>query len=225
MSRRDSRSVSGMARTPAPARSAAGMGRSARSIQFRRLLETHIPRRSSTPHGFSEGNRTAPSRRGCVHLMEQVLMRVQSHPGTRIVVAACSVLLLASVSAFAQSAQSAQPAPPAQAPVPSAQPAAPGTLAPTGPVRPLSVDEAVKLALEQNLGIQVERLNPELQEIAIQQARTAWRPGLTAGMSAQSQDAPPSSFLSGASDKISSTSTGGNVGVVQLLPWGTSYSV
>ena len=152
-------------------------------------------------------------------------MRVQSHPGTRIVVAACSVLLLASLSAFAQSAQSPQSAQPAQAPVPSAQPAAPGTLAPTGPVRPLSVDEAVKLALEQNLGIQVERLNPELQEIAIQQARTAWRPGLTAGMSAQSQDAPPSSFLSGASDKISSTSTGGNVGVVQLLPWGTSYSV
>jgi outer membrane protein len=148
--------------------------------------------------------------------MEQVLMRVQSHPGARVVVAACSVLVLASVSAFAQPAQS----PPSQ--VPATQPAAPAA---TGPVHPLSVDEAVKLALEQNLGIQVERLNPQLQDIAIEQARTAWRPGLTAGLSAQSQDAPPSSFLSGASDKITSTNTGGNFGVTQLLPWGTSYAV
>jgi outer membrane protein TolC len=163
--------------------------------------------------------------------MEQVLMRVQSHPGTRVIVAACSVLLVASTSVFAQPAQSpAAQSPTAQPPaeqlpaaqLPSAQPAAPAA---TGPVRPLSVDEAVKLALEQNLGVQVQRLNPELQDLLIAQARTAWRPGLTAGMSAQSQDSPPNSFLSGASDKISSTSTGGNVGVSQLLPWGTSYSI
>jgi outer membrane protein TolC len=106
--------------------------------------------------------------------------------------------------------------------VPSAQPAAP---APTGLVRPLSVDEAVTLALEQNLGVQVERINPQLQDLAIEQARTAWRPGLSAGLSAQSQDSPPTSFLSGASDKISSTSSGGNFGVTQLLPWGTTYAV
>ncbi len=157
-------------------------------------------------------------------------MRVQSLPGARLA-AACSVLLLASASAFAQPAQS----PPAQSPpgqsppgqsppaqLPSAQPAAPAA---TGPVRPLSVNEAVALALEQNLGVQVERLNPQLQDLAIEQARTAWRPGFNAGVSAQSQDSPPSSFLSGASDKITSTSTGGNVGVSQLLPWGTSYAV
>jgi outer membrane protein len=159
--------------------------------------------------------------------MEQVLMRVQSLPGTRVVVAACSVLLLASASASGQTAQSTPPlpSPPAQSPatqVPPAQPAAPVA---TGPVRPLSVDEAVQLALEQNLGVQVERLNPQLQEIAIEQARTAWRPGFTAGLSATSQDSPPSSFLSGASDKISSTTTGGNFGISQLLPWGTTYAV
>jgi outer membrane protein len=157
--------------------------------------------------------------------MEQVLMRVQSRPGARLA-AACSVLLFASASAFAQPAQSSPgQSPPGQTPpaqLPSAQPAAPAA---TGPVRPLSVNEAVTLALEQNLGVQVERLNPQLQELAIEQARTAWRPGLTAGVSAQSQDSPPTSFLSGASDKISSTSTGGNFGVSQLLPWGTSYAV
>jgi outer membrane protein len=158
-------------------------------------------------------------------------MRVQSRPGTRVVVAACSVLLLTSAFALAQPAQPSPVAPPAAPPaqstpaqVPSAQPPA-GAQAPSGPVRPLSVDEAVKLALEQNLEVQVERLNPQLQDLAVAAARTAWRPGFTAGMSAQSQDAPPSSFLSGASDKISSTSTGGNFGIEQLLPWGTSYAV
>ncbi len=156
-------------------------------------------------------------------------MRVQFLPGARAVVAACSVLLLASASASGQSTQEpaapAQPQTPPQTPpsVTAAQPTAPP--APTGPVRPLSVDEAVTLALEQNLGVQVERINPELQDLAIAQARTAWRPTLAAGMSAQSQDAPPSSFLSGASDKISSTSTGGNLAIGQLLPWGTSYRV
>ena len=147
-------------------------------------------------------------------------MRVQSRPGARLVLA-CSVLLLAFAPAFAQPAQS----PPGQAPpaqLPAAQLAAPAV---TGPARPLSVDEAVTLALEQNLGVQVERLNPQLQDLAIEQARTAWRPGLTAGLSAQSQDSPPTSFLSGASDKITSTSSGGNFGIAQLLPWGTSYAV
>jgi outer membrane protein len=147
-------------------------------------------------------------------------MRVQSRPGARLVLA-CSVLLLAFAPAFAQPAQS----PPGQAPpaqLPAAQLAAPAV---TGPARPLSVDEAVTLALEQNLGVQVERLNPQLQDLAIEQARTAWRPGFTAGLSAQSQDSPPTSFLSGASDKITSTSSGGNFGIAQLLPWGTSYAV
>ena len=143
-------------------------------------------------------------------------MRVQSCPGTRVAGAACSVLLLASVSAAGQATQ----APPA---VTAAQPTAPPV--PTGPVRPLSIDEAVRLALEQNLGVQVERINPQLQDLSIEQARTAWRPSLSAGVTAQSQDSPPNSFLSGASDKISSPSTGGNFAIGQLLPWGTSYSV
>ena len=131
-------------------------------------------------------------------------MRLQSRPGARIVTA-CSLLLLTSASAFAQPAQPSPVAPPAQV---SVQPAAPAA---TGPVRPLSVDEAVTLALEQNLGVQVQRINPQLQDLAIEQACTAWRPEFTAGLSAQSQDSPPSSFLSGANDKVSSTSTGGNL--------------
>ena len=151
-------------------------------------------------------------------------MRVQSCPGTRVAGAACSVLRVAPVAAPGHATHPPPAAPPAAPPaVTAAQPTAPPV--PTGPVRPLSIDEAVRLALEQNLGVQVERINPQLQDLSIEQARTAWRPSLSAGVTAQSQDSPPNSFLSGASDKISSTSTGGNFAIGQLLPWGTSYSV
>ena len=47
---------------------------------------------------------------------------------------------------------------------------------PTGVVRRLSVDDAVKLALEQNLGIQIDRLTPQIQDVAVAQARTGWIP-------------------------------------------------
>jgi outer membrane protein len=159
--------------------------------------------------------------------MEQVLMRVQFRPGARVAAAALSMLLTAASVSGQPAQQTPQPPlPPAPAPTTTAPPqqqAAPPAAA--GPVRQLTVDDAVRLALEQNLGVQVERLNPQLQDYSIAQAYTAWRPGLTAGLSAQSQDSPPSSFLSGASDKITSTNSGGNVGVTQLLPWGTSYAV
>ena len=154
-------------------------------------------------------------------------MRVQFRPGARVTAAALSMLLTAASVSGQPAQQTPQPSlPPAPAPtttVPPQQPAAPPAAA--GPVRQLTVDDAVRLALEQNLGVQVERINPQLQDYSIAQAYTAWRPGLTAGLSAQSQDSPPSSFLSGASDKITSTNSGGNVGVTQLLPWGTSYAV
>ena len=39
-------------------------------------------------------------------------------------------------------------------------------------MRRLSVDDAVQLALEQNLGIQVERFNPQIQDMRIAQTRS-----------------------------------------------------
>ena len=49
--------------------------------------------------------------------------------------------------------------------------------------RSLSVDEAVRLALEQNLGIQIERLNPQIQDIAVAQARSFWAPTVSSTLS------------------------------------------
>ena len=91
-------------------------------------------------------------------------MHLLPRPGARaLLAAACS--WAPQPSAFAQQ-QQAPPQPPPQTP-----PAAPATAATqqaiesTGPARPLSIEEAVQLALQQNLGIQIERLNPELQDL------------------------------------------------------------
>ncbi|HEX2310674.1 MAG TPA: hypothetical protein VHH91_08150, partial [Vicinamibacterales bacterium] len=86
-------------------------------------------------------------------------MRVQFRPGARVAAAALSMLLTAA-SVFGQPAQQTPqpPLPPAPAPTTTAPPqqqAAPPAAA--GPVRQLTVDDAVRLALEQNLGVQVER--------------------------------------------------------------------
>jgi outer membrane protein len=134
-------------------------------------------------------------------------MPVKSSRRSRLASAALLVLLVP-VGAAAQTGQAA--------------PAAPTF---TGPVRQLSIDEAVKLALEQNLNVQIERLNPQLQDLAIAQARTSWTPAFSAGFVGRRADSPPSSFLSGAADKITDTNQGGTLGIQQLLPWGTFYTV
>ncbi|MCX6551969.1 MAG: TolC family protein [Acidobacteria bacterium] len=97
--------------------------------------------------------------------------------------------------------------------------------APPGPVRQLSMEDAIKLALENNLSLQVERINPQLQDQSIEQAKTAWTPNLTAGMSSSSRTSPISGFFSGATDKLIRDSFSSNVGANQLLPWGANYNV
>ena len=48
-----------------------------------------------------------------------------------------------------------------------------------GPVRRLSVDEAVRLALEQNLSLQVQRIDPQVQDQGIVQAQASFAPRLS----------------------------------------------
>src|SRR5258705_4598868 len=48
-----------------------------------------------------------------------------------------------------------------------------------GPTLALTLDDAVNLALERNLDIAVQRLNPELQDIAMARALAFYNPSLT----------------------------------------------
>ncbi|HAK54354.1 MAG: TolC family protein [Vicinamibacterales bacterium] len=91
------------------------------------------------------------------------------------------------------------------------------------PLRRLTMDEAVELALEQNLNIQVERLNPQIQDLAIADVRSAWTPSLDTSIQNNTQDSPATNQLAGGLEKITTETFSNNVGISQLLPWGASY--
>ena len=104
-----------------------------------------------------------------------------------------------------------------------AQPA-PAALAPQ--VRRLTADEAVKLALENNLGIQVAQITPRVEDLSIAAARGAWAPTFNTTLQSASTETPNNSFLSGAQgESISDARFLTNVGMQQALPWGGRYSV
>ena len=123
----------------------------------------------------------------------------------------------------------AEPQTPAapQAPAAPQPTAAPQPPAPTGPVRQLSIEEAVNLALQQNLGIQVERLNPQLQDQEIAQVEANYTPVLSSGLFSRSQTQPPNSFLSGSAGQqaINTDNLGVNAAFSKLFPWGTEATV
>jgi HAE1 family hydrophobic/amphiphilic exporter-1 len=97
---------------------------------------------------------------------------------------------------------------------------------PAPQVRRLTVDEAVRAALENNLGVQVARIDPQIQDLSILQARGAWSPTFTTTLQTSSIDTPSNSFLSGAQGpKTSDDRFNTNVGVAQVLPWGGTYNL
>ena len=145
-------------------------------------------------------------------------MRVDHFQGDfRIIVLACA-LVLPSVSAFAQSGQLRFDSTTLAA---TAQNAAQQS---TEIVRRLTMDEAVKLALEQNLGIRIQRIDPQIQDVGVMQAKSFWAPSLISGVSKQSQSQQATSALSGGATSIENSSFGTQAGINQQLPWGASYS-
>lgn len=91
--------------------------------------------------------------------------------------------------------------------------------------RRLTIDDAVRMALEQNLNLQVERFNPQLSDLSIAQARTAWTPAIKTTITTTGRDAPVNSFLSGAQDKVTSGLFLTAVEASQAFPWGGSASL
>ena len=108
---------------------------------------------------------------------------------------------------------------------PAAARGAPDRSRSAGPVRRLSVDEAVALALEQNLGIQIDRLSPQIQDLSVAQARSAWVPTFSTGLKSVSQNQPPRTALSGGASTIKDVQFGTDLTVSQVLKTGTSYSL
>ena len=83
----------------------------------------------------------------------------------------------------------------------------------------LSLDEATARALERNLDIAVERLNPQLQEYNLARLRGTYRPTATSAVGQRAVVQPPTNQLNGGIIVQNDTSTY-NAGIVQALPWG-----
>ena len=103
----------------------------------------------------------------------------------------------------------------------------PSALQPAGRlVRHLSVDEAVTLALEQNLDLRVERLNPLIQDLSIAQARSVYAPTLSTTLLTNNRNSPSISIFDGGEIKVTDRVLSDSVDVVQELPWaGGHYSM
>ncbi len=94
----------------------------------------------------------------------------------------------------------------------------------TRPVVSLTLEQAVALALDRNLDIAVQRLNPQLSDIAMASARAVYSPSLSATVGQQSSARPPTSQLqlsSGGAGVTSNTFTY-NGGLTKSLPWAGS---
>ena len=104
-------------------------------------------------------------------------------------------------------------------PNPLAQPAT----TPAPATRQLTVEDAVKLALEHNLGVQVARVNPQIQDYSIAQARANWAPTLTSSFFTNSNTQPPRNIFAGGQTRVTDDRTAGSLGMEQNLPWGGGF--
>jgi len=92
------------------------------------------------------------------------------------------------------------------------------------PVIQLTVEQAVKMALDNNIELSIERLNPQLQDLSLAQTRGAYRPTLNSTVNANSAMPLPTSLLNGGA-RVTNETANANVNIAQTLPWfGTNYT-
>src|SRR4029453_11711723 len=88
----------------------------------------------------------------------------------------------------------------------------------------LTVDEAVKMALENNLDLAADRLDPQISDTRVAAAAGAFRPPISSTGKRTNQLHPPSNFLIPAATRTDVVTS--NAGFAQRLPWfGTSYNL
>jgi outer membrane protein TolC len=142
-------------------------------------------------------------------------MRLKQQISPRLAVGAAALMavcLSASGRQVFASEQQPQQPPTVIAPAPQDQ---------TGPELRLSADDAVRMALENNLGVQAERLGPRISTLNVASARALFMPRLQSSTSTRSATSPPD-FLAqaGATEVTTTERVFTSVGVAQNLPWG-----
>ena len=95
---------------------------------------------------------------------------------------------------------------------------------PAGTVIELTLDDAVERALDRNLELAVERLNPTTFDLSIARLSAVYRPVLTSQIGRQSRVQTPASTLNGGFTVNNDTNTY-NTGLSQSVPWlGGNYT-
>ena len=94
-----------------------------------------------------------------------------------------------------------------------------------GPSLPLTMNQAVAMALEANLGLKAERLNVDIAAHSVAIAKSAFLPTVESSAGRRSAKSVPFDFTEGSSD-ITSTGLSVSGTVRQSLPWyGGGYSL
>jgi outer membrane protein TolC len=137
-----------------------------------------------------------------------------------------SVLALAAALLAGPSWAQERPAPPSPAPYrtptgapPRAPMLAATAAADTGPVLQLTLEDAVKRAMDNNVDIAVQRYSPQDSELAIKQAKGAYDPLLTSTVNFSSSTEPASNAFSGG-ETVETDTTIWDFGAFQYLPTG-----
>jgi len=99
-------------------------------------------------------------------------------------------------------------------------PAATQPAAPAGPVRRVTIADAVSMAMESNLGIKADRLGPQIQDDALAQARGVFAPNLFSGLTRNNNTQQTQSFTQAAGPTFTNTGFSNTTGIQQYLPWG-----
>jgi outer membrane protein len=107
------------------------------------------------------------------------------------------------------------------APVRAQTPAAPAQ----SDIRRISIDEAVALALENNLDLQVDRITPQIQDLTVAQARSAYTPVFSSNVDWNDQTQPPASLLAGNASQIVGNNSSYDFGFGGFNRWGGNYSL
>jgi outer membrane protein TolC len=90
---------------------------------------------------------------------------------------------------------------------------------PPGTTVELTLEEATTRALDRNLDIAVERLNPQTFDFSIAALDASYRPTFTSNLGLRSQSQFPRSQTAGADMLVTETFTG-NTGIAQNVKWG-----
>jgi outer membrane protein len=90
--------------------------------------------------------------------------------------------------------------------------------APSGSSTPMTLEDAVRRAIDNNLEMAVERLNPQTFDFTLASLRANYKPTATSQIGRRDNVRPPTNLLNPGSPNVSTMTY--NSGIVQNVPWG-----